>query len=51
MGGDVFNNPDFVEHDDLGDEGHRLEPKTVAPYEFPERPAAVNYQGSDKGRR
>ena len=48
--GDVFDEPDLVEHDDLGNERDGLEPETEAPDELPRRPARVydprEHQGS-----
>lgn len=45
VAGDVLDEADLVEHDDLGDEGDRLQPQRVAPYELPRVPTAVHHQG------
>lgn len=51
MGGDVFDESDFIEHHDLGDEGYCLQPQTVAPHELPASPAAVDNQSHHQSRR
>ena len=52
MRGDVLDDPNFVQHPDLRDEGNRLEPQTETPGHLPRRPAGVdNACGYDGGRQ
>ena len=52
MRSDVFDESDLVEHHDLRDEGHCLEPQTVAPHELPGGPAAIDDQSKNEcGRK
>jgi hypothetical protein len=51
VGGDVFDQSDFIEHHYLRDEGHCLQPQTVAPHELPAGPAAIDYQGHHESSR
>ena len=44
--GDVFNDANFVQHPDLGDEGNGLEPETETPGHLPGRPAGVHDAGA-----
>ena len=49
MGSDIFDDSDFVEHDNLRDESNSLKPERVAPSEFPHVPARVDDECEDKG--
>jgi hypothetical protein len=42
VGGDVFDESDFVEHHNLWDEGNWLKPETVTPHKFPALIASVD---------
>ena len=49
--GEVLNDTNLVEHDDLGDESYSLQPNRERPTEGPGRPASVQDAGEDKGHR
>ena len=41
VGGQVLNDADLLEHNNLGDEGNRLKPEGVGPDDFPGRSSRV----------
>ncbi len=51
MWGDIFNNSDFIEHNDLRYESDRFKPETVAPHEFPSVPATIDNQSQNESCR
>ncbi len=44
MRGNVLDESDLIEHNNLRDECDGLEPETIAPHELPARPTAVDNQ-------
>lgn len=48
MRGYVLDYPNFVEHDDLWDEGNGLKPQAITPNEFPGSPSTVDDEGDHK---
>lgn len=51
MGGDVLNQSDFIEHNNLRDEGDGFKPETVTPGELPGCKSTVYYQSHHESCR